>query len=483
VRPAARPLTGLEHAFVRYESRLPVGNLQIGGLSSFAGRPPELVDVRRFVAAKLDALPALSSALRREGGRLRWVRRSGADPARHVHEWVAAPGGLRAAADAIMARRLVRGAPPWEFWLVRGHADDEWAILFKAHHALLDGASLIEATCLLAGRAPDRPPAPRRARRVRRADLGTVARGAVGYLARFLPPATRAFSTAGRTGQRRFAWTTTSAARLRELADAHGCTRNDVFLAALAAVLREWPHTPWRRGARPVWTLVPVDLHDRHEDHELRTRVVNLRVPLPCDEPDPLRRLRAIGRATARAKGDGRIGVAGAAERSLPGWFVRAVFALTFSRAHIDLLASNVRGPRWVLEYEGVPLERMAPLGFVPRGHPLAAYLITHDDRVCVGFAVDSSLPDGEELCRLWQRALDDLDDLAAAAPRAATDPSPVTDPAAAGDPAAATERSATNRPADDRSTADRSAEDRSAEDRSAEDRPAECPPSPAARC
>ncbi|MCT2581758.1 wax ester/triacylglycerol synthase domain-containing protein [Actinophytocola gossypii] len=406
---APRRLTGLEHAFVTYEAR--AGNLQIGGLSSFAGPTPALDDVRRSVAARLGALPELGMALRRTGRRLDWVPRE-VDLTRHVRERVAEQAEWPAVADEIMARRLVRDAPCWELWLLRGRSADEWAILFKAHHALLDGAAMIEATCRIAGH-PRRTPAAARPRPARRRghDLLTVVRGAVRYAARFLPLASHPFTTKGRTGHRRFAWASLPMARLLAVAARQGCTVNDLFLAALATALREWPHTPWRGSIRPVWTLVPADLHERDGDHELSTKVVNLRVALPCDDPDPHRRLRTISAAMAAAKGSGQVGVAGAATRALPGWFVRAVFAVTFSRWHIDLLASNVRGPQGLLHYLGAPLTRMVPLGFVPRRHPLAAYLMTHGDQVCVGFAVDSTLPDGQELCRLWVRALLELDE------------------------------------------------------------------------
>jgi hypothetical protein len=406
-----RRLTGLEQAFLAYEARSGTVNLQIGGLSVFTGEFPSVDEARRFVAARLGDLPELELALRRAGRRLSWARESKVDLTWHVGEWVTEPGELAAAVGELMARPLARDAPPWQFWVVHGYSADEWAILFKAHHALMDGAAMTEATCRLAGYAPPtRPPvAHDHGVRRKKADLLTIARGTRRYVAGFFPLATRSFAHGKRTGERRFAWTATPLARLRELASRHECTVNDIFLAALATVLREWDHTPWRRRPCPVWTLVPADLHDRHGDNEISAKVVNLRVALPCDEPDPHRRLALIKKATGVAKGSGNIGVAGAATRSAPRWLVRAVFAATFSRWHVNLLASNVRGPRRQLDYAGAPLTRMVPLGFLPRHHPLATYVITHHDQACVGFAVDAALPDGEELCLLWSRALDDL--------------------------------------------------------------------------
>ncbi|SFQ00066.1 diacylglycerol O-acyltransferase [Amycolatopsis arida] len=410
--PWSRPLTGLEHAFVAYEARTPVANVQVGGLALFHGSPPA-ADWPRFVAARLGGLPVLEFAVCRRGPTLGWVRPE-PDLTRHCSTWVAEPDGLPAAVDAIMARRLDRGRPPWQMWLIHGYADDEWALLFKAHHALLDAASIVAVTCRLLATTPDQPataaPYPP-VERTRSAGLLTVLRGGLRYLRAFLPLASRSFTTRGRTGDRRFAWTSVPVARLRALADRHGVTLNDLFLATLASALREWPHTPWRRGPRPVWTLIPVDLHRREGDHTLGNRVANLRVALPCDEQDPRQRLRRVSAATATAKGGGRIGVAAAGMRALPRWFVRGIFALTFSRWHVDLLASNIRSATHQLGYQNAPVTRVVPLGFLPRRHPLAAYFTTYQDHGCVGFAVDSGLPDGDGLCRLWLRALTELEE------------------------------------------------------------------------
>ncbi|MEV8443540.1 wax ester/triacylglycerol synthase domain-containing protein [Actinosynnema sp. NPDC051121] len=403
-----KPLTGLEAGFLAYASRPTPINLQIGGLALFTGTPPEVEAGRRYLASWADEVPALAQALHGAGRRARWVVQPVLDPELQSGVWDARPGGLRDAVDAIMAQELPPGAPPWQCWLIRGYAEGEWAILVKAHHALLDGASLIQMACRLLGGAPDNR-APRRPRRKRRADLIVVARGLLRYAMRFLPPANGSFAFEG-TGERRFAWATIPLAALRRVADRHGCTVNDVFLAALTTVLREWPHTPWRKGPRPVWTLVPADLHEREGVDEPAAKVVNLRVPLPCHEPDPRRRLEAVARATAISKRSGHIATGAAGSRALPVRFVSTMLRLTFSRLHIDLLASNMRGSRQALEYQGSPMTGMAPLGFIPRGHPFAAFLLSYSGQACIGFALDPALPDGNALCRLWEQAVEELD-------------------------------------------------------------------------
>lgn len=409
--PQARPLTGLEAGFFAYGSRPTPINLQIGGLTLFTGTPPPLDEGRRFVTSWTDAVPALALVPHGEGRPSRWLVLPALDPDLHGGVWEAEPGGLRAAVDALMAEELPPGAPPWQCWLIQGYAEGEWAVLVKAHHALLDGASLIRLACRVLGRASAEEPRPRPRRRGRGTDLVRVARGLLRYVLRFLPVATGAFAFEG-TGARRFEWTTVPLATLRGVADRHGCTVNDVFLAALTTVLREWPHTPWRRGPRPVWTLIPADLHERDGDDEPAAKVVNLRVALPCHEPDPRRRLRALARATAISKRSGHIATGAAGSRVLPVWLVSAILRLTFSRWHIDLLASNVRGSRRALAYEGMPMTGMVPLGFIPRGHPLGAFLVSYSDQACIGYAIDPALPGGDALCRLWEQAVDELDRL-----------------------------------------------------------------------
>jgi diacylglycerol O-acyltransferase len=403
-----RPLNGLERSFFDHEVRTRTGNLQIGGLTVFTGQAPSLAEFRAALVPRLAGFPVLTHAV---AHRL-WISAAELDFAAQVHEWVCDPGtSVAAAAERIMASRLTQGLPPWELWLIRGYADGEWAAIFKAHHALLDGASMITVLRGLLGHGPERRQPLRRPRlRTRKSDVWTVARGFARYLSRFLPLASPAFTRLSRHGDRRYHWATAGAAVLRAAADRHGVTVNDIYLAALTAAVRDWPHTPWRDG-RPtgVWTLVPVDLHQRDADNELSAKVVNLRVLLPCDEPDPDRRLAAIVAMTRQAKGSEHVAVAGAGVRAMPAWFVRAVFSLTFSRRHISFLASNVRGPDEMLDYGGQPLRDLVPLGFLPRGHALGAYLMNHHDQVSVGFVVDESLPDGHALGSLWLRALDAL--------------------------------------------------------------------------
>src|SRR5258708_4294449 len=54
------------------------------------------------------------------------------------------PGGndhLNALMARVMAERLDRDYPLWEYWLVYGLSEGRGALIFKVHHAMVDGAS------------------------------------------------------------------------------------------------------------------------------------------------------------------------------------------------------------------------------------------------------------------------------------------------------------------------------------------------------
>ena len=117
------------------------------------------------------------------------------DIARHVTELgEAGPVSMerfRALTDAVLSEPLERDRPLWHVYLVRQLEDGRLGLIFKMHHALVDGKSAVELALLLFDTSPDAEPEPRRsgpgkrperraprARRVRQQRRGAVARGA-----------------------------------------------------------------------------------------------------------------------------------------------------------------------------------------------------------------------------------------------------------------------------------------------------------------
>ncbi|MFB9903112.1 SDR family oxidoreductase [Allokutzneria oryzae] len=399
-----RRLTAMDRVYLDYDAGRP-NSMELGGLLRFSGRPPTVDELREHVAARLSRVPDLSLAL---GSGRGWEHREELDLGYHVREIGSVGGagerGLRAVAEDILGQRLARTEPLWQLWLIHGYQDGEYAVLFKPHHALLDGASAAEALYRLLDdeAAEAEAPKPWSARpRV----LRSVTASVLGYLRGFTPVSSRPFSARGLTGERRVWWTTVGAERLHRAARLHRVTVNEVYLAALSGMLREWPGMPWSNGPQRLWALVPMTVGGTPGPDEFGNHVVPLRVELPCDEPDPMKRLARV-RASSLQQKDG-IGTT-RGMRSLPAPLVRLTCALTFSRWHVDLVAGNTRWTR-SLDFRGSEAIGMVPVGVLHRDRPVGIFLGTHGEDASLCVVTDSSLSASDGLDHLWAAALDEL--------------------------------------------------------------------------
>ena len=93
---------------------------------------------------------------------------------------------------------------------------------------------------------------------------------------------------------------TRSLDEVRSIRRRYGVTPNDVVLAACAGALRRFAE---RRGEPPqsLKVMVPADVRSSDDAAGSGNRISFLFIELPCDEPDPVARLRAVGAATDRA--------------------------------------------------------------------------------------------------------------------------------------------------------------------------------------
>src|SRR4051812_6944542 len=96
-------------------------------------------------------------------GRPRWVDDPHFNVGYHIrHTALPAPGSdqeLKRLAARVFGQRLDRSKPLWEIWLVEGLDDDRFAVLFKAHHGLVDGVSGV-GIVFVPFLAPPRPAPP-----------------------------------------------------------------------------------------------------------------------------------------------------------------------------------------------------------------------------------------------------------------------------------------------------------------------------------
>ena len=160
--------------------------------------------------------------------------------------------------------------------------------------------------------------------------------------------------------------------------DAH-VTINDVVLAAACGGMRRFLIS---HGEQPIRlkAMVPVSLRDLDEAGELGNRISFLFVDLPCDEPDPSRRLRAIHAAMSdrKAGGEPQGGESVlAAVAHAPHLLQHVVSRLMASPRAFNLVVSNIPGPSEPLYMRGCKLEEVYPVVPLADRHAISIGLTT----------------------------------------------------------------------------------------------------------
>lgn len=325
--------------------------MNIGGVALFEGK----ISFEALVKHVDDRIHQAPQYLKRlvippfNVGQPRWMDDPTFDVRSHVFKArVDAPGGdeqLRKLAGRLISSRLDRSKPLWEIHHIEGLADDRSALLFKVHHAMVDGIAAIELFTLLLDLTPtarftsDKPyttpaPLPEPAELFVNAlfheldykvevlnklgqnigFLGSVLMdsekrrrmflGAANLLNDVLTPLS-ALSISGRnTGEQEVAWADFSLQEVKAIRSAANVSVNDVMLAVLAGAVDRYEslqHGIAARKKRVMRVLVPVNMRDR-EEHEQHNRISVLPIDVPLGEDDPLKRLRTIGEYTRTMK-------------------------------------------------------------------------------------------------------------------------------------------------------------------------------------
>ena len=197
-----------------------------------------------------------------------------------------------------------------------------------------------------------------------------------------------------------------------------GVKLNDVVLAASAGGVRAFLK---KRGENPIRlkSMVPVNVRGSGEADQLGNRISFMFVDLPCDEPDPVRRLRQIHAATSDRKRAGKPEGADDVVRSLgfaPSPLQRVVSRLIASPRTFNLTVSNIPGPPEPLYMHGCPLVEAYPVVPIPERHALSIGLTTVGDGAFFGLYADpESLPEVDGLADEIDLAIDELAELSPA--------------------------------------------------------------------
>jgi len=444
-------LKPLDAAFVDAEDSDRNASFAIGSIAVFEGPPPAYDEFVSALFARLPLIPQYRRKLRKVPlaiGPPVWVDDPHFDLRYHVRETaLPSPGGpeqLQALMARVMAQRLDRDYPLWEYWLVQGLDQDRWALITKVHHCMVDGVSGADMYQAILDLSPEPGPLPaiqdepaasepsslsiaaqatanlallpvHEAGAVQRAladpghavrQAATTLRGLARY-ARALPPAPRS-SLSGSIGrQRRYTWVRASLDDAKTIKNELGGTVNDVFLAAVTSGFR---NLLLARGEQPtpamVRSLVPVSVRLAGEEGIYENRVSALVADLPVDISDPAERLAAvISQMTAlKASSESQAGEAFVGLRrytpfALASLFVRAVLSLP--QREIVTITTSVPGPQVPLYALGRRLVEIIP--YVPIATTLrtGVCIFTYCGQVTVGITGDyDTTPDLDVLAR-----------------------------------------------------------------------------------
>jgi len=159
--------------------------------------------------------------------------------------------------------------------------------------------------------------------------------------------------------------------------------------------------------------MVPVNIRAPENDGMSGNRVSFMFVNLPCDEPDPARRLRAINAETERRKEQGEahwVGEALDAVGYLPQPMRDAVSHVIASPHVFNMTVSNIPGPAEPMYMLGCELEEAYPVVPIAEGHAMSIGVTTVRDRACFGVYADRrTLPDADVLAGAIDESLEEL--------------------------------------------------------------------------
>jgi WS/DGAT/MGAT family acyltransferase len=465
-------LTALDLSFLRFEDHDRAVHMHVGAVALFEPGPLatdeggiDIEKIRRGIESSLVKTPRFRQRLARVPllDVPVWVDDDRFNLRYHVrHTALPRPGTLRQLkrlAARVFSQRLDRSKPLWEFWFAEGLEDGRFALIAKAHHALVDGIAGFDLLARILRFDPDPTvepaprwiprPAPRAARRLldeaaRRARLPLDLAGA-GLRALRAPRASARQLVGGAAAlgeavtanlkpvsltplnvaigpYRRFDWTRFELQDVKDVKEQLGGTVNDVVLCCVAgAVGRFLARRGERIGELEFRAMVPMSVRRPEQQDAQGNRVVSLVAPLPIAETDTVARLARIRETTHRLKGSRQArGVElfeEIADRIDPDLFV-AVTRYTVRRAY-NLVVTNVPGPQRPVWLYGARMQEIYPLVPLWLDQTLGIALFSYDGRLCWGMNADwDALPDLHDFAGLLDEEFETLRKAAKELPR-----------------------------------------------------------------
>ena len=436
-------LTPIDAGFLHQEGAN--SHMHIGGVLVFDGAPPAFDELLDHIRGRLHLVPRYRQKLATpplETGRPLWIDDPTFNLEFHVrHTALPAPGTeaqLLALVARIASQQLDRTKPLWELWMVEGlrgpegRGPEQFAIICKTHHALVDGVAGVDLATVLFDLRPEPPaslsdlepwvphPEPSSAELAVASVRDSVSTLA-GAVAHGLVSAATPSRTVGRlrdavegVGEivwaglnpapstplnvpigphRRYAVVRQRLADYKEVKNVLGGTVNDVVLAVVSGALADWLQG---RGIRTegleLRALVPVSVRtDAHRNTLGNKLTVHARTAARlhpgCDDP-PRGRARRDGRAQGVQAG-GRRRDADRGRNARAADVLAQASRLNFSTRLFNLLVTNVPGPQLPLYLLGRQLQHLFPIAFLPENHALAIAIMSYNGAIDYGLIGD----------------------------------------------------------------------------------------------
>src|SRR3954451_16109811 len=456
-------LTALDASFLHQEG--PASHMHVGALARFEGPPPPFAEILDSLRMRLHLVPRYRQHLRvppAGTGRPLWIDDPTFNLEYHVRQTaLQKPGSERQLlrlTGRIFSQQLDRARPLWELWMVEGLDDGGFALISKAHHAMIDGIAGVDIAQVMFDLSPvpaeiDHPdeawqPAPEPS------SAQLLAAGMVGLLRTSLHGALRATGALRDHGaalhaareaaeglgeivwaglnpapdtplnvaigpHRRYRVVRGDLQDFKAVKNAFGGTVNDVVLAVVSGALRDWLRL---RGIRTegleLRALVPVSIRGSEDRGALGNRIAAMRGPLPVYIEDPVERLRAV-RSTMDGLKESKQAVSAEVLASVQNFAPPTVLAqasrLNFSSRLFNLIVTNGPGPQFPLYMGGRELLDVFPVAFLPKDHALAIAIMSYNGRMNFGLLGDyDAVPDVGALAQGIEAAIAELVELAA---------------------------------------------------------------------
>ncbi len=353
-----------------------------------------------------------------------WVQDAAFDLEFHVrHIALPNPGDWRqlcVQAARLHARPLDLTRAPWEITVidgldnVEGMAKGSFALMWKTHHAAIDGASGVEILNAFSDLSPEPTPPdepdnwrpepipspfqltaraalraignPMRAQRALLRMVPAVApivRGMRRGVVKMQAPPTR-FNVPV-TAHRVFDGMAVPLAEVKKMKDAvPGATLNDAVLSVIGGALRTYLLDKGELPDEPLVTMVPISIRSKEQQGTAGNQVSSMAASLATDLADPLERLAAVHTSTTQSKElSEAIGARTLVELSeiAPGMLIglgARASARTVGRTPFNTTITNVPGSPVPLYFCGARMVRTFGLGPISNGaglfHVVSSY-------------------------------------------------------------------------------------------------------------